>query len=97
MDSARIINVEVQDGEPRRPRRRRWLVALGIAALAAPLGSGSALALTGPAEKPAPVKRVVKVQYDAMGTPTVKDGHLCPEGRAHRRGPRRESAPATQY
>jgi hypothetical protein len=46
MDSARIVEeTGSSGGRPRR--RRRWLVAAAMATLAAPLASGSAIALSG--------------------------------------------------
>jgi hypothetical protein len=46
MDTARVVHHDT--GPPRGPRRRRrWILAVALAGLAAPLTSGSAIALTG--------------------------------------------------
>jgi hypothetical protein len=54
MDTARVL--EDSGPSPRRPSRRgRWLVAAALACFAAPLASGSAIALSGGSGSGSPV------------------------------------------
>ena len=88
MDSARILEDSGSPGR-RPPRRRRWLVAAAFAVFAAPLASGSAIALNGSSG--------VSATSGGGGAPAVQEGWTaygpkrdgkrpCRRGEKHRGG-----------
>ena len=81
MDTARVVQ-EDHGPAPRRRRKPRWLLALVIAGIAAPLTSGSAIALSGGtvAKPAAPAKPYVQQHYGGRGHCHHGDGAM---GRMH--------------
>jgi hypothetical protein len=80
MDTARVVQ-EDHGPAPRRRRRPRWLLALVAASIAAPLTSGSAIALSGgTTAAPEQAKPYVQQHYGGRGHCHHGDGAM---GRMH--------------